>query len=379
MSNPNQPQKKFIEHFLCKGGIAFFYLSIILLALFIPNLVDFLFPKQSITIYTFTEMIAPQIAQDFEKKTGIHVNIKYFETNQELHAKLRISKGEGYDLIVASDYIIETLIKEKLIQPLNHAKIPNIVDLDTKLMRHFYDPKNQYSLPLVWYVYGLVFDKQLFTSEEQYANLGLECIFEDPDQAKEHDIIKYPYKICMLDDAREAIMFAALYLFNTIRQPAPDDLIAIEELLIEQKQWIESYTNSSLQYFLFSGLTPISITSSAYMKKILKNSSRFGFQIPREGSVLVIENVAIPTKCSNVERTHQFINFLLSQKNAEINSKAYGYNPSNQHAYQATDSVFLENPNFFPDEKTFAKLYLVRQEYFSNEVTEKIWLSIKFA
>lgn len=360
-----------------KGSITLFYLSIILFALYIPRLIEIVAPQQSLTIYAFTEMVSPAVAKEFEAQTGVPVNIKYFQTNEELHAKLSISKGKGYDLIVASDYIIESLIKENLLQPLDHNKLPVIQNLDENLMNHFFDPHNRYSLPLAWYTYGIVFDKSLFAQNE--APVGLELLFRNPLKTCQLGIAHKPYKICMFDDPREAIMFAALYLFGAISKPSKEMFESIEKLLIEQKHWIESYTSSSLQYFLFSGLSPVAITSSSYMKKIMRTSDRFGFQIPHQGSIVVIDNLVISAQSRNVDLAHAFINFALSKKAAVTNSSTYGYNSSNTDAYQEADNAFLENPNFFPNQAMFKKLHILRQEYFPKEIVEKIWLSVKFA
>lgn len=377
MNNQEPFKPTFWHYIVCKGSVVLFYLSIILTALYIPNLIEFISPQKSLTIYTFTEMVSPAVAKEFEKMTGVPVNIKYFQTNEELHAKLSISKGKGYDLIVASDYIIETLIKENLLSPLEHNKLSVIPFIDKNLMNHFFDPNNRYSLPLAWYTYGIVYDKSLFTNPS--LDVNLELLFRNPQFIHQQGITLAPYKICMFDDPREAIMFAELYLFGTILKPSLVIFDTVEKLLIEQKQWIESYTSSSLQYFLSSGLSPVAITSSSYMKKILKTTDRFGFQIPRQGSILVIDNLVISAQSHNIDLAHQFINFVLSKKSATVNSSAYGYNSSNVQAYQATDEAFLNNPHFFPDQAMFKKLHILRQEYFPKEIVEKIWLSVKFA
>lgn len=377
MNNQTPNSSTFWVRFISKSSITLFYLSIILTALYLPNLVELIAPQKSLTIYTFTEMVSPAVAKEFEAKTGIPVNIKYFQTNEELHAKLSISKGSGYDVIIASDYIIETLIKEELLSPLQHNKLSIVPQLDPNLMNHFYDPNNHYSLPIAWYTYGIVFDKNLLVHSDKPIDLAL--LFKNPVLTHQSGMTTSTYKICMFDDPREAIMFAELYLSGTVKKVSADDFELMEKVLIEQKKWIESYTSSSLQYFLFSGLSPVALTSSSYMKKILKISDRFGFQIPQQGSILVIDNLCISAQSRNIELAHQFINFVLSKDAAIASSSIYGYNSSNIEAYKAADKAFLDNPHFFPDQEMFKKLHILRQEYFPKEIIEKIWLSVKFA
>jgi len=377
MNDPRTVNTLSTKRLLLKIIIALSCLAVIAAFLYMPRLFDLFASPRSLNIYSFTEMIAPEVAQKFEEKTGIAVNIKYFQTNEELYAKLRVNLGEGYDIIVASEYMIETLKNEGILQKINHAKLDVISDLDERLLNQPFDPGNQYSLPLEWHTYGIVYDKELLVNQAD--NLGLELLFKSPQELLQTGVVKNLYKICMVDDAKESVMMALLYLFGHVKSLSDQEFNDVEKLLIQQKAWVEAYTSSSLQYFLFTSIVPIAVTSSSHMKKILGETDRFGFMIPNEGSLMVIENVAIPISCKKIELVHQFLNFVLSSESAELNSKKYGYNPTNKKAYGATPERFLNNPNLFPDDKTFAKLHILRQEYPPKKKIENIWLGVKFA
>ena len=109
---------------LVKSAIVIFYLGCAALLLYMPGIYNFFTAKQkAITIYAPREIFSLEEYKAFEEKTGIHVNVTYFGTNEEMFAKLKINKGAGYDLILQSDYIIESLIQADLLQPLAHSKI----------------------------------------------------------------------------------------------------------------------------------------------------------------------------------------------------------------------------------------------------------------
>src|SRR5579862_5587443 len=315
------------RRFLLKIMIALSCLCVMAFALYMPRLLDFLRTSQSLNLYSFTEMISPEVAQRFEDETGISVNIKYFQTNEELYAKLRVNGGEGYDVIVASEYMIETLKNEGILQKLDHSKLSIIQELDERLLNQPFDPGNMYSLPLEWHTYGIVFDKKLVKNHDQ---ISLDLLFQSPQELLEKGLVNNRYKICMTDDPKEAVMLALLYLFKKLKSINSSEFADVEQLLIRQKQWVEAYSSSSLQYFLFTDIVPIAVTSSSYMKKIMGETDRFGFKIPEEGSLMVIENLAVPMACKKVDLVHQFLNFVLAEKNAALNSEKYGYNPTNK-------------------------------------------------
>jgi spermidine/putrescine transport system substrate-binding protein len=376
MSNQQNKYKKILTRVSRKFFIIFIYLVVIAFCLYAPRFADLFGIKKTLNIYAFTEMISPESIKLFEEEMGISVNIKYFESNEELHAKFKISAGEGYDVIVASDYMIQILAQEGLLHRLDHKKLPVIKELDARLLDQGFDAQNNYSLPLAWGTYGLVFNKTLFKKTPEEISLNL--LFNNPEENFALGRVAHNYKICMVDDAREAVMFSGLYLFNRVKVGGLEEFGAIQKLLIKQKSWVECYSNSSLQYFLFTNIIPIAITSSAYMKKILESTDQFDFKIPKEGSLLVIESLAIPAACRNVDMVHKFINFMLSEKIATLTSDLYGYNPTNKKSYAFIDKKFLCNNALFPDAETFARLHLT-YDYLPRKELENLWFGVKFA
>jgi len=358
-----------------RGIISLLFFIILAFFLYLPYFTDY-FSAKTLNIYAFTEMIAPSVIEKFERETGVSVNIKYFQTNEELYAKLRINQGDGYDIIVASDYMLRILREENILQKIDCSKITSFHDLDPKLLRQHFDPENNYSLPLAWCTYGMVYNKKLFKHDVD--KLGLEYLFKDPYEMYKKKKVTGLYRICMVDDAKEAVMYAELYLFGKLKQLNQKEFKVIEDLLIRQKQWIESYASSSLQYYLFSGIAQIAITSSSYMRKILEHTNEFGFKIPKEGSILVIENLAIPFHCKKSDLAHKFIDFTLSFPNALNSSSLYGYNPTNKKVYAHIKQEFLNNPNIFPDAETFARLHMTQGDL-PKKMLENIWLGVKFS
>ena len=121
----------------------------------------------------------------------------------------------------------------------------------------------------------------------------------------------------------------------------------------------------------------MAITDTTYAQRLIQNfGNSFSFIIPEEGSLLFIENLVISKKSKNHKDAHKFINYMLSQQASEMNSAAFGLNPSNKNTYSAIDKRFLFNKNFFPDKELFKKLHLIHNDLPIRKI-EELWLKIK--
>jgi len=359
--------------FFRRAIIALFYLLTFYFLLSLPHIWGFFIQEKTLNVYTFSEFFTDEAIRKFEEESGIKVYVRYFESNDELWAKFKINQGEGYDVITPSDFMVENLRREGLLHNLDQSKLPCISELDPKLLHKFYDSQNQFSLPLQWSIYGLVYDKSLIHAETK--DYSLELIFKNP---TELEIAKKPYKICMIDDGRESVMLASIYLFDKVKNITDDEYDKIFNLLVSQKKWIECYTSYGLQYMLFANIVPMALTPSSYMRKMMRLTDRFDFKFPKEGTILNIENLAIPAKSTKVDMAYKFINFMLSRKISSINSDAFGHMPANKNSYNDLEESIRTNPNFLLSDELFKKAYLVNNELPMKKI-EKIWLGVKFA
>jgi spermidine/putrescine transport system substrate-binding protein len=365
-----------LNSLLIKAGIVVMYTLVIAIFLYLPRFTDLIWKQsKTLNVYSFTEMISAEALQEFEEQTGISVSITYFETNEDLYTKFKVTGGEGYDLITPSDYMVELLVQENLLHTLDHTKISNIQELDSRLLNRFYDPKNRYSLPVAWNVYGVAFDRDVIDVKND--ELSLDVIFKGPSVWKNSGKIGFDSKICMLDDPFEAVMLAAIYLFGRVDNLSTEDYKLIKQLLVEQKKWVECYTNSSLFYYLQGNIVPVALTSGLFMRKMAEETDRFSFMIPKEGSLLGVETLAIPARSKKVVLAHKLMNFLLSRKISHFHTVEYGSNPGNRMVYPMLDKSIIGNPHYFPPDEWFDKLHQIHNN-FPMHIIEKIWLAVKF-
>lgn len=362
------------SNFLRRFFIILMYLTVIGGMLFLPKIREYWDDGKSLNVYAFAGLFAYEVIEAFEKEYGVKVSLKYYDSNEELFAKFKIGGGEGYDVVTPSDYMIELLRKEKLLHKIDRQKVPAFMNIDNRLLGHYFDKKNDYSLPMGWTPYGILYNKKIFKNKPK--NLSLDILFKSPLKFKE--ITTVPYKISMKDDFREAILLASLYLFGDIKVLTQERLAQIRKLLIKQKTWVENYLHQDIGYFFIADIIHVAIADSSYSKKVMEESDQFDFIIPDEGSFVSIENMAIPKSCKKVDLAHKFIAFVLAKRQSLINAKEYGLNPSNKLVYPLINKKFFNNPNFFPDRKLFAKLRVIHNNLPIRHL-EKIWLDVKGA
>jgi len=366
-----------LRNLLGKLFILGLYVVIFATFLYVPTIIEFFWPSKTINVCVFAETFCPAAIKAFEEKTGIAVNLTYAEIDEQVYAKFRVNEGEGYDVIGISDYMVNILSSQNMLQPLDHNTIPNKSQCDQRLMNRNFDKANRYSMPHKWYTYGIVYDREFFNIPPN--EVSLRIIFTSPEELLAQGVVSSPFRLCMLDDGRDATFMTAIYLFGRVDGLSDSEYNNIQQVLIKQKKWVEAYTVHSAQYFLTAGVVPIALMSSNYMHKLLTNTDRFTFAIPKEGSMLIIENLAIPRCSTKVQLAQQFINFMLSDEIALLNSKAYGYNSANKQANMAVSSAYVLNPHLVPDDATFDRLFIPLLPAPMRKIVEDLWLAVSFA
>lgn len=359
--------------FFTRLGIVLFFLVIVAVGLYAPLMYDVLSVKSKVlNIYTFTDNFKPEHIHEFEELYKVRVNLKYFDSNEELLAKFKINRGEGYDIITPSDYMVELLTQEGLLHQFDKKKLPIFDELDSRLLSHYFDKNNDYSIPLMWFVYGIVYAKDILKDPSQ--EIGLDLVFKNPKNNVDR-VVDF-YNVCMTDDYREAVLFASLYLYGHYDATQINTLPTIQNLLVQQKNWIESYVNQDLRYYLLAGIIKVAMAPSVFVRKIVEKDFRFDFKIPREGGILGLENIAIPRGSRNLALAYEFINFILDKTRCYESAKLHGFNPVNKNSYALIDPKIFQNHNFFPLDEDFKKLYILHNKI-PLALYEKLWMAVK--
>ena len=295
--------------------VAGVWFAIIMFFLWIPSFVGHFYTDKSITILTWPAFLDSRYLQKFEKETGIKVHLRYVESNEELYVKLKETKGEGYDLIMPSDYMIELLRNEDILKKIEISKLPFHSNLYPHLLNNYYDPHNEYSIPYFWSMYGIAYNKDYFKGIEP-----------EPSWALIFDSNLAPGHLCMIDGMRELVQIAAQYLYGKQLKPlAPQQLETIKKLLVNQKKLVELYTEDRANFLLASNTSPLAVSIGAVVARIMRSVESIRFVIPKEGSFLNVDAFVIPKNSSKDDLIYTFLNYLYQDEVLKHHITKYGF------------------------------------------------------
>ncbi len=273
---------------------------------------------QTLHVYNWGEYTAENIIPDFEELTGAKVVMENFESNEQMYIK--VANGESYDILVPSDYMIERLIQEDLIQKLDQSKLNCLDNLAEGVKGLPYDPKNEYSIPYFWGTVGIVYDKTK-VSEEDLKNEGFN-IFLDT---------KYKGDIYLYDSERDSFMMALKALGYSMNTKDEKELEEAYNWLVQCVETMEpEIVTDEIIDNMAQGRKALGLIYSGDAAYVMSENENMGYYMPETGTNLWSDAMVIPKNAKNVDLAHEFINYIASYEGSMSNSSFVGYTASNQ-------------------------------------------------
>lgn len=348
-----------------RSGVILFWLSLISLALYLPRWNRISTEKNTINIFAWGDILDPSLIADFEKETGIHVRLSYYSSNEELIVKLKATEGEGYDLIIPSDYAVNILIQEGLLKEINRQKLCFWNVLNPHLLNQFFDPDNRYSIPFEWELFGFGIDKDFFKAKS--LNPSWKMIF-DPQTVD--------YKITMINDPIESVEMAGFYLFGPVPFLNSDQARQVRDLLVQQKQWVEAYADFRGDYFLATKNCAVAVASSSYIFRSMRLFNFIDFVVPQEGSFITIENLSIPKASKKETLVYRLINFLYRPQIVASHYRTYGFFPATTNVIDLIDLTPQAASLLTATQEEFSKYHFLQNILPQQEIRD-IWVDVK--
>lgn len=331
------------------------------LLLYTPGLIEKFLHKKSITILVWPTAIDTEFLADFEQSTGIKVHVSYVETNEEIMAKIRAQQISAYDLIMASDYMIDQMVQCRLLQPLKRDFFVHWHKLYKGLANLYFDPDNRYSIPFFWDMYGLCVDGNS-TDIQQAAHVGWGLIF---------DSSKISGPIGMIEDYREAVILAATYLWcstNTVQ--TLQDLSIIKDLLSNQKAWVTRYTDSRGGALVASQAARAAVTISTDVIRLKQYHPSVEFVVPDNGKFMIVDSFAIPNSTKKQDWVYQFLNYLYDPDILQRYANKHTLRTSHMQVKAAIITDTIEPDQQFMSSFSFFKTGI------SDKQLSKLWISV---
>lgn len=307
--------------------------------------------------------LSPEIQSQFEKKTGIKINISNYSSNEELLAKVQMGSS-GIDLAVPSDYMVQIMAKMNLLEPLKAELVPNKALVASPFLNQSFDPENKFSLPYTWVTTGIAFNKELYKGpmkswKDLLANKELKGRFS------------------LLDDNRETLGSALKAQGASVNSTQAAELNKAKELLLAAKKDLKMFTSDTVDILKNKEVVAAHSYSSDALQAAAQTGGQIIFVIPVEGAIYTLDNLAIIKGAKNVEAAHQLINFLLSEE-AEISKiKNIFGGPIHKDIKGKLPKELQENTNLFLDDKTFKKLEHIQDLGDRGKVFDDLWTEVK--
>ena len=321
-------------------------------------------------LYTWVEYIDPELKDRFESECGVKITETNYDSNETLLAQLQAGGG-GYDIIVPSDYMVDIMVEEGMLEELDYSLIPNIGGMEAENVNQYFDPEQKYTVPYFWGTSGIAVDTAVVPEPDPSWSL----VFDPAPEVCG--------KISMLDDQREALGAALMYLGYSINSTDPAQLEAAKNLLVEQAECVKAYDSQTNDDLIVSGETALGHiwTGDAILAGLPDLGGREGivYVIPREGCTIWQDNMAIPVGAPNSYTAHIFINFLADAEVAAQNAEFVGYGTPSAAAKEFIDPEILADEGIYPPEDVAANLQWIEDVGDSLELYDRTWTEFKAA
>lgn len=294
--------------------------------------------EDELHVYNFGDYIDPDILDEFESETGIKVVLDTFDTNEEMYPVIKNNSAD-YDVVCASDYMIEKMIGENLLTELNYDNIPNIANISEKYLQiaEEYDPGNKYSVPHAWGTMGILYNSKEIKEGEitSWNDLWNE---------------KYAGQIIMPDSMRDALAIALKAKGYSLNTTDEAQIKEASQYLVEQQDLVYKYANDSARDLILGGSANIAIIWNGEVLYCQETNPELKYVIPKEGSEEFIDAWAIPKTAKNKEAAEKWINFLADKKIALKNYEYLTYSIPNVSVIDEVSSDAEKKAILFPEE-----------------------------
>ncbi len=329
----------------------------------------------SINVYNWGEYICTgadegtlNVNAEFTALTGIKVNYTNYATNEELYAKLK-GGGASYDIIIPSDYMINKMIKEKMIQKLDYDNIPNFEYIMSNFRNLEYDPENEYSVPYTWGTVGIIYD---------------ETMIDIPPGEIDWDILwneDYLDNILMFDNPRDAFAIAEIKCGYSLNTEDSEELTKAADELKAQKRIVQAYVMDEIFDKMSAGDALIAPYYAGDALTIMEENDSLNFVVPKSGTNLFVDAMCIPTSSKQKEAAEMYINFMCEPDIAYANIDYICYSTPHSAAFDMLDEEVSSNPVSYPDQDFIAEktTVFVNLSDEANLEMQTLWTEMKSA
>ncbi|RQW28688.1 spermidine/putrescine ABC transporter substrate-binding protein [Rhodobacteraceae bacterium CH30] len=360
---------------LCGGGPELNKLTVTLLSALASASV-LAGPNDVLHLYNWSGSLSDAIVKRFEKSCDCKVVQDYYGDNEEMLAKLAAG-AKGYDVVFPSSFVIQPMVKQKLLQPLNKQLLPNFRNVDPVYLNQSYDPGNRYEIPTV-----------LSLTSVGYNQTKLKALGVDPTSWSvifdPKVLAKIKGKVTVLDSPREVFTAALFYLGKNPNQATEADYRAAKKVIAQAKPYWAAFSNASYLKELAVGNIWASLGYSTEFYQAIEDAKQakrpfvLAMTPQRQGNELGVDTMAILSSAKRPDLAHQFINFMLDGKNAAELTNLNGATNPVKTALPYFRSDLKANAVINPSPQTVAKWTVLKEQSpRERRLMNRLWTEVK--
>lgn len=337
-------------------------LSLLLVLSVLPVLAE-----EVVNVYNWEDYINHKAIEMFQEETGIKVNYMNFTTNEDMMVQVRATPA-AFDVVFPSDYCVERLIAENLLEELNFDNIPlakeNTLDW---LQAPSYDKEGKYSVPFMWGTVGILYNTKMV--DEPVDSWGL--LWNQ----------KYNNNVFMLDSIRDTLGLALKYCGFSMNTRDPIEIETAKQKLIEQKTsgMVKAYQVDETKDKMVANEAALAVVWSGDAQYAIDLNPDLEYSVPKEGSNVWVDAMVVPKGARNKENAEKFINFMCRPDIAKLNCEEIRYSSPNKAAIELMGSEYSDNKVMNPDQADIDNCEFFNDIQDFIQFYNAVWLEIKNA
>jgi spermidine/putrescine transport system substrate-binding protein len=323
--------------------------------------------SKTVTVMLYSEYIDPALLDDFQRKTGYKIKLELYEAQEEMLAKLMTAETGKYDVIIASDVVIQQMIHLGLIAPLNLSLIPNRVNVAPQFRNQKYDPTSAYSLPYLWGTTGILFrGEKIHPDSVSYSML------------LDGTITKGTFSL--LSESRSMLSMALQATGNSANSTEQAEINKAVEYILQAKNNMNfaGFENSvEGKAKVLSRINGAAIVFNGEAQAAINEDPTLQFVIPKEGSFMWVDAMLLSAKASNIAGAYAFMNYILDANNGARLAKFINYATPNKASLKVIDDNFKNNRVINPNKQEIKRMVFLTDLGEKEKLYDEAWMIVK--
>lgn len=320
---------------------------------------------QQLNVFIWSDYLNPAVIKAFEQRFECKVNLDLYEDAESMLAKVQGGGAGLYDVVVPTDHIVPTMIKLNLLAPLRHENLLNLTNLDTRFLNPPYDRSNRFTVAYQWGTVGVLARRlEGLTPPQSWST-----VFSPTSSAG-------PF--LLMDSPRDLIGAALKFKGRSVNSVNPDELRAARDLILAAKKRSLGFDGSVGAKNKVLGRTArTAVVYSGEGVKAMSEDPETVYFIPREGSIIWVDNLAVLARAPHRDLAEKFLNFLLDARVGADNSNYIQFSSPNRASLAFLNPADLKNPVLYPPPETMDRLEYLQDLGPTQRLYDEVWTQIK--